>query len=234
MVDENLIFVSNNNKLNWFYEKYYYSGSNFRYPSFQIALNLLNQNHDNPHIIETGCQRQVEDLGAGMSTSIFGEYIHRYGGTLAVCDINAHSLEVAKSCVSEYKDIEFTCSDSVEFLKNQKGCDLLYLDSWDYPYGQMLDKYGGQADLEKAMTLVGEKFEEDIRAEFKNIIGPCQEHCLSEFKAIEDNLNEDTILLIDDNDFPGGGKPGLLKPYLLEKNWTCLFDSQQTIWIKTI
>lgn len=221
--------------MDWFKNKYWYDGANNRFSTFQLSLNLLEKRFECPTIIETGCQRQKEDLGAGMSTSIFAEYIHRNNGNLIVVDLIQRHLDVATKCVESWPnvDIQFVCSDSVAFLKEYQGkCDLLYLDSYDYPIGQMWDAYGGRVDLPNAMKIVAARSHDELIQEFGGIIVPCQEHCLNEFKAIEGALEQDSIVLIDDNDFPGGGKPGLLKPYLEEQGWTCLLDSQQTLWVK--
>lgn len=222
--------------MDWFKDKYYYDGANARFETFEKALTLLKRSYSNPIIIETGCQRQKDDLGAGMSTSIFAEYISRYGGQLEVVDNSQKHLKVAKECVAEWMSsakITFHHSDSVAFLKDWPGqCSLLYLDSYDYPIGKIWEVYGGKTDLEKAIKFVDKMSHDELLRGFGNIIVPCQEHCLNEFKAIENSLELDTIVLIDDNDLAGGGKPGLLKPYLKDKGWKCLIDSQQTLWVK--
>jgi hypothetical protein len=97
----------------------------------------------------------------------------------------------------------------------------------------MLDKYDGKTDLNKAIAILSAKSHKEIIEEFPSVI-LCQEHCLQEFLAIEMSLQKNTILMIDDNDFPGGGKPGTLKEYLLKRNWICLYDYTQTLWVKEL
>jgi len=223
--------------MEWFKSKYWYDGTNNRFPTFEMTLNLLRERFEQPVIIETGCQRLEDDLGAGMSTSIFAEYISKETakGQLFVVDNNQEHLDTAKKCTEKWQNpnISFHCSDSVAFLEGFKGfCSLLYLDSYDYPIGDIWAANGGKVDLEKAMKIVADKEHEELMSEFGHLIIPCQEHCLNEFKAIESKLYETAIVLIDDNNFPGGGKPGLLKPYLLDKGWTCVLDNQQTLWIR--
>jgi hypothetical protein len=236
-VDTKLIFNGEDLHDNWFYNRYYYSGSNGRFYSFQIVLNLLQQRFDSPIILETGCQRLEEDLGAGMSTSIFAEYIHRYGGKLITVDTSTSHLAMAKKCAQRWSniDVTFENSDSVTFLASYNGpCDLLYLDSFDYPYGQLTNLYGGHANLERAMNELKKLGREKVIEKHWELIKPCQEHCLLEFKAIEDRLSKHTILLIDDNFLAGGGKPRLLKEYLLAKQWICLLDLQQSLWVRKL
>jgi hypothetical protein len=206
-MDKDLIFTSDEVD-NWFHEKYYASGSNARYFTWKVALGLLNQNHENPVIIETGCQRMEGDLGAGMSTSIFAEYIHRYGGSLISCDISMENLELAQRVIFGWDiDHKFVCSDSVSFLNTWDGpVDLIYLDSYDYPMGENQD--------------AGRRFS--------------QEHNLAELKAIWKQLDNNSIVLLDDNMLPGGGKPRLAKDFLIENNWKCLLDFQQSLWVRSI
>jgi hypothetical protein len=224
---------------NWLYKKYYYNGANSRYWSFQIALNLLIQRVLEPVIIETGCQRQEDDLGAGMSTSLFGEFCQRYNGRLFTVDLVQANLDICKTCTKEYVDvIKYICSDSVTWLRDTGGieADLLYLDSWDHPYGEILNCYGGQNDLQKAIDTVNTMNQSEILAAHADLLNPCQEHCLNEFLAAESSgkVTPRTMVLIDDNQLPGGGKSRLAKAHLAATGWICLFDLQQSLWVKEI
>jgi hypothetical protein len=205
------IYTSEGNG-NWLYSKYYAAGSNSRYFTFQLALNLLRQQRkedDLPYmIIETGCQRQQDDLGAGMSTSIFAEWASKYNGMVISVDNEDHHLRICEECVAEWSEYtRLILSDSIDFLSTCTfSPDLLYLDSLDYPIAEN----EGNIDM----------------------INAAQEHCLNEFKAIENKLKPSCILLADDNQLPAGGKPRLLKEYLFLQGWICLLDFQQTCWIR--
>jgi hypothetical protein len=199
----------------WLYQKYYYGGTNSRYWTWQIALNLLLQRHPNPVIIETGCQRLPDDLDAGMSTSILGEYCHRHGGKLYTVDLFPNHLQTCRECTIPFAaSIEYVESDSIAWLRDAKGiqADLLYLDSLDYPFSL------------------------DGRTWNRTEAQLSQEHCLNEFLAAEGSgkLKGDTIFLADDNQLLGGGKPRLLKSYLIERGWICLLDLQQSLWVREI
>lgn len=209
------MFTSDKNT-NWLYEKYYAAGSNSRYHTFQLALNLLTQyrkfqeDDDDLTIIETGCQRQEDDLGAGMSTSIFAEWADRYGGHVISVDNHEPHLRICAECVAQWKHrVRLIMADSISFLKQYNGpVDLLYLDSLDYPVGEHAE--------DPVLTLAA------------------QEHCLNEFKAIESKLSDYCIVMSDDNQLPGGGKPRLLKPYLASKGYLLLLDFQQCVFVKKL
>lgn len=203
-----LIYTGEDIKDNWLYNRYYYGGGNARYYTFQIALNLLRQRTPNPVIIETGCQRQEEDVGAGMSTSLFAEYISRYGGELISVDLVLEHLVRAATYVKKWPEakVKFAHSDSLLFLREYRShCDLVYLDSLDYPIGAE----AGDVQKQKA----------------------AQEHCLNELIAIWPALNSQSIVLLDDNQLPGGGKPALAKQYLVDHHWHCVLDLQSSLWI---
>lgn len=85
-----------------------------------------------PIIVETGCQRQEYDVGAGMSTTIFGLWSRRRDGRVWSVDINPSKVDIARRATSGMP-VDVSVSDSVVFLKNWGGprIDLLYLDSLD-------------------------------------------------------------------------------------------------------
>lgn len=189
----------------WYQKKYYYGGENLRYHTFHAALNILFQECESPLIVETGCQRQEGDVSAGMSTSIFGEYVKRYGGRLITVDVNGDNLRACRQITEQYADnISYVQSDSVQFLQNfYESPDLVYFDSYNY------DVHGDVLDQRRS-----------------------QEHCLAELMAIESRLLDTSLLLFDDNDFAGGGKPYMAKRHLVDRRWTCFLDFQQTLWMK--
>jgi len=234
---KDLVYTDHGSK-NWLFEKYYFGGQNYRYFTFQLALNLLKQKHPNPAIIETGCQRMKDDLGAGMSTSVFGEFCSKYGGHITSVDISENNLKVCKECTVQYSSfITYVRSDSVSFLSGKRGSvDLLYLDSLDYDYSGLLNIYGGASDINKAVQTVNAVSQDELLSRHSNIILPSQEHCLNELKAAERSgmVKANTILMIDDNQLPGGGKSRLAKDYLASTGWTCLLDHQQTLWVREI
>lgn len=188
---------------NWMRRKYGPERGN-RYWTFQLALNILNQTKKNPLIVETGCQRMADDFGAGMSTTILGEYALRYGARLITVDYDQKHLEDCKGFTAEFADaITYVHHESVDFLERfTEPIDLLYLDSMDYP--------------------IDDNLEEQTYS---------QQHCLNEYMAARKNLYPQSLLLLDDNQLPNGGKPKFTKNKLIEDGWVCLLDWQQSLWI---
>lgn len=217
--------------LDWF-ERYNVPG-NCRYESYLLAMKELSIRTDSPIIIETGCQREENDFGGGMSTSIFAEYLQNLrAGRLFILDNNKVHLDRAKKFISEYKiQKDFILGDSKQTLASlNQSPDLLYLDSWDYPYGEMLNAYGGQTDIVRAEKIINSKDWNELLTEFAHIILPCQEHTVNEFLAIESRLKETSIIMIDDNTLAGGGKSRLLNKLLASMGWKELYNGQQILW----
>lgn len=189
--------------VNSWFETKYKEGLDARYFTFKVALNLFLQLGGN-NIIETGCQRMVDDWGGGCSTLIFGNFCVKYNKQLWTVDLNYKNLEVAKQATAEYKShITYCLHDSLAFLEAfDKPIDFLYLDSFDCS----IDPLVGSA--------------------------PAQQHQLAELKIALPKLSSNCIIGLDDNNFPDGGKTKLSKQYLLNNGWMCILDYQQTIWIR--
>ena len=195
--------------LEWFAKKYERRLER-RFKTFERAFELLLERSDARRtIVETGCVREKNDFSAGYSSVLFGEFLERYGGRLHSVDISARNVEICRKLTRRYARFA-TCyqSDSVAFLtewpalSERTPIDLLYLDSLDYP-------------------LLGE-FPREVS----------QEHCLGELDAALPSLAARAIVLIDDADMPGGGKPLLARKRLVELGWTCELDDYQTLWVR--
>ena len=165
------------------YERKYRVKQDSRYSTFKAALNLFLQ-RGGTTIVETGCARMEDDFGAGLSSLLFAEVLNRYGGHLYSVDIDPRNIATCAQITKDYHDVvTLTCADSVGYLSDLKAnggpekIDLLYLDSWDVPYGEMLNYYGGRTDLQKAIDIVHKIPYDEIYRLFKHLIDPCQEHC---------------------------------------------------------
>jgi hypothetical protein len=160
-------------------------------------------------IVETGCVRERNDYSAGYSTVIFGELAERFGGSVFTVDLSERNMALCRRITKRWaRHITYDVADSIAYLsawrsvRSARPIDLLYLDSWDYPV-----EPDAAADRDAS-----------------------QRHCLGELEAALPNLHARSLVLIDDGDLPGGGKPLLAKRRLAELGWTNLIDAYQTLW----
>ncbi len=217
----------------WF-DNLYRTKLDGRYPTMKAALNLLEQLTPVPSIIvETGVARMEDDWGAGMSTLLFAEYCDNQNGYLYSVDNSEENCRFATNLTSKFTKVTIICEDSVKYLKGfEISIDLLYLDSMDYPYGDLLNLYGGREELSEAIRILSEMPQDEVLRLHGDLILPAQEHCLAELKAGLPLMTDKGVILLDDNNLPGGGKPRLAKEWLAKKGWTCVMDYQQSLWIK--
>lgn len=172
-----------------------------RYFTFKVAISLFLQ-RGLKNIVETGCQRNMIDWGAGNSSLIFAETLNDFPdrGKLHTVDISEKNLMVCYEVTKNFKNTILYAGDSVAFLSQfNEEVGLLYLDSFDYEAHLQLES---------------------------------QEHQLKEIKAIYPRLHDKTVIFLDDNDFPNGGKTRLTKEFLQAEGWICVLDHQQTVWIR--
>lgn len=182
----------------------YQTKSDKRYPTFKKSFELLKERAGD-HIVETGCVRMIDDWGAGMSTFLFGEYAEKFGAKVWTVDIEPKNMDVCRAVTAKYAHfINYFVDDSLHFLRNfNSTIDLLYLDSMDYPI-----------DGNEAVELQS------------------QNHQLSEIQLAYPRLSTGALVLLDDNDFPGGGKTRLTKIFLKSEGWHEVLDGQQSLWSK--
>lgn len=234
-------------KTDWFYQKYhdklivnpYDPFTAGRFVTMQIAINLFLQ-RGGTTIVETGCQREKEDWGAGCSTSVFADVVSRIEkGRLFSIDNEERHLSIAREVVHNASHVEFIHSDSVEALRygidtqgSYATIDLLYLDSFDYPLFELCDRYGTRSDPGYRENPLFQMSDRQITAHNADLIGPCQVHCLNEVQFAYQWLTERSVILIDDANFPGGGKARLARTWLAEQGWCMVLDAHQTVWIR--
>jgi len=176
--------------------------------TFKKTLELLDQRGVKT-MIETGTSRKglAGSRSDGAATIVFGEWAQQHGAHLHSVDISEAAIEGSREEVErqELQDsVTLHLGDSVSFLQQfEAQVDFLYLDSYDY----------SRTDLE--------------------IQGLSQEHHLKEFKAIEDRLHEQTIVLIDDCGLPGGGKGKTLIEYMRANGWRVIIDAYQVLLLRS-
>ncbi|WP_350292336.1 class I SAM-dependent methyltransferase [uncultured Croceitalea sp.] len=176
-----------------------------RRDSFLKAMDLMNA-IDAKIIIETGTSR--EGLrGAksnGAATIVFGKWAKENNAFVHSVDISEESCRNAQQEVDNQnlnKVVRIHHSDSLRFL----------------------DEFNDQVDL---LYLDSYDYSSDVEVQKKS-----QEHHLLEFKAIEDKLHENSIVLIDDCDLPNGGKGKLVIAYMVKKGWRIVIDAYQVLLV---
>lgn len=176
--------------------------SDKRYPSFKLALELLEERNAQT-LVETGTARygNEEFEGDGGSTIIFGDWATRHDATLFSVDKSSEAIESAKQVTKKCGDhVEFACSDSLEYLdKFDRSIDFIYLDSCEYDSNQPLTS---------------------------------QDHHMKEIIAAYPALHKNSVVMIDDCDLPNGGQGKLAIDYLLDNHWKILHQGYQTILIQ--
>jgi len=189
---------------NWFYEKYFLKlEQGHRYWTMYTALSLFLQSNGSV-IVETGCLRMDGDWGAGMSTLVFNDIRTRYKKELYSVDISGNNLKIAEKIV-QHAASNFRPPHFVE------SDSILFLGTFD-----------------KKIDLL---YLDSLDFDFNNPASS-QEHCLKELQAAYDKLSDTAVVLMDDNNLPGGGKPAKAKLWLQEQGWTCVADHHQTLWIR--
>lgn len=175
-----------------------------RSQGYQIIFeNLLEIKQSDFQIIETGTIRNPMNWKDGNSGFLFSEMVRIHGGFVKSVDIDQRAVDTANGFVdpSFYKSF---CSDSVEWLKNQKDLgqiDLFYLDSYDVEWADD---------------------------------NPSADHHLKEFLVIEPFLLPGKIVAIDDNSFLTSGKRTgkgrKIFEYLESKSILPIHDEYQIIY----
>ena len=158
-------------------------------------------------IIETGTSREGLH-GAksnGAATIVFGKWAKQNNAIVHSVDISEKSIEVAQIEVNKQglaSNVKIHHSDSIVFLENFK-------EKVDFLY---LDSYD--------------------YSDYPEVQIKSQMHHLKEFKAIENQLHENTIVLIDDCALPNGGKGKLAVEYMLKKDWKIIMEAYQIMLVR--
>ena len=178
-----------------------------RQKTFRRAIELLDE-RSATCLIETGVARYGlrNSKSDGASTAVYGLWAKTAAASLYSVDISPESIAGAREAVEELgilEQVKLVTGDSVQFLENfSDPVDFLYLDSYDY-----------------------DKHDESVQV-------ASQEHHLKEFKAIEEQLGPNTVVLIDDCDLPGGGKGKTVIEYMTRKGWQVDTSAYQILLTK--
>lgn len=171
--------------------------------TYKRVLTLL-EDTNSKILIETGTSREglKGAKSNGAATIVYGKWAKLNNAHLYSVDISEKSIRVANQEITKQQlsdNVTLHLMDSVEFLNK-------FEQKVDFLY---LDSYDYSSD--KEIQLLSQK------------------HHLDEFKAIEDKLHKNTIVLIDDCDLEGGGKGKLVIEYMKEKDWVIEMEAYQVL-----
>jgi hypothetical protein len=165
---------------------------------------LLNQKSTDFNIIETGTLRTPSNWTDGQSAALFTRFVEYHGGQMRSVDIDPEACDIAQVFISS-KQFTVTCSDSVEWLKQQTDLDqvdLFYLDSYDVDWNNDTDSAN---------------------------------HHLKEFQVIEPFIRNGTVVAIDDNSRwvasnKRTGKGRAVVEYLESQGQVPIYDEYQIVF----
>lgn len=158
-------------------------------------------------IVETGTSRAGlrAAKGDGAATVVFGKWASGNGAFVHSVDISGKSVKNAQEEVNRQQLTDFVKihnSDSLTFLKD-------FDQKIDLLYLDSYD-YGDDPEIQQKS----------------------QQHHLEEFKAAENKLHRNTIVLIDDCGLPNGGKGKLVIQYMSNLGWKILMRSYQVLLVR--
>ena len=191
---------------------------------FKQTLNLLYQTTQFnatpriPTIIEVGCTRQINDVGAGNSSELFAWFVDKYGGNFISIDNNQKHANLCNNLIKKYNtegNVWCICADGVHMLK-ERFCT------------ESRGKEGGPSREYLDVDLL---YLDSMDASPDNYILAAHHH-LDLFLAAENKIKEGTLILIDDiyNPITYAGKGYKLIPYLLNKKYKCIYRGYQFLF----
>jgi hypothetical protein len=178
-----------------------------RYPTWLAALSIHARRRGTV-IVETGCQTKGQEQGQLDSTVVLAKLAKSLGNSyVTAVDVDLKNLNAAKQLVyaaGAADKVSFFLCDSAEFLAQ-------FIDPIDL---LCLDSFDWSTEQSRSSQ--------------------CQQHQLKELMAAYDKLSLGAVVMLGGNDFPEGGKTRLAKEFLRQRDWFCLLDLQQSVWIRSI
>lgn len=175
-----------------------------RKSTFRAAAEFIAQ-HNCHNIIETGCYRgQPADGRSTLILAMLAKYVR---GHLYSFDITRTHVHQARELVTQYGLTAFATievRDSVEAL------------------GEWNPKLSGG---------IGFAYLDSYDHDASNPL-PCQRHELAEIGAILGKMTPTAAILLDDADFPSGGKTGMGAPFLESRGWRLAAKGYQLLFVR--
>lgn len=154
-------------------------------------------------IVETGTAR-----GGIMAFTGDGGFTIIFGLWALLHKAHLYSVDISETAIVNAKTMVEPYMDVITFIQD---------DSVHY-----LQNFDGVIDF-----LYLDSFDYEIEDPV-----PSQWHHLKEIEAAYDKLTDQSIVMIDDCDMPGGGKGRLAIDYLTARGWRVVFKSYQVILVR--
>ncbi len=175
---------------------------NGRYSTFQQCLTLMFQRNVQT-IVETGTARCGDTNFDGDGGSTI-----IFGHWAQEQNAKMYSVDISTSHINIAKAVTIPYHDHMEFVLQDSVA--------------FLKEFPGQIDF-----LYLDSYDYDEQNP-----NPPQQHALQEIMAAYDKLTDNSIVMIDDCNIPGGGKGKLAIEWLLQKGWYLHINRHQVILLK--
>lgn len=176
--------------------------SDKRYASFLMALNLIHQRHAKV-LVETGTARNGDQNFEGDGGSTI-----IFGNWVAQNQSVLFSVDISPDAL---KNAESATQPFLQYIHFVCSDSIAFLNNFDLPID----------------FLYLDSFDYDFMDPT-----PSQEHHLREIIAAYPHLHQESVVMIDDCDLPGGGKGKQVIELLLSRGWKILFKGYQTILVQ--
>ena len=208
-----------------------------RFYTLELAYNILN-NYNLKNITQVGVQSKDFEYANFDLFNIFADLTldHKnikYDIYVNHQDINLKNriLSIQRDLYKNYNPDNISVLDINEKKKEDK-IDLLVLHDICYPINEITQKISKNLNYLEARNLLNSLTEEEMDLHYGDVINPCREKMLKEYKMFNKRLGKTSIVLLEGNDYPGGSQTLLVKEQLKKDGFHCLLDLKQSVWIK--
>lgn len=207
-----------------------------RFYTLELAFNIL-ENFRGKNITQIGCQSKEFEYANFDLFNIFADYVTEkniyYDIYVDFNDINLKSriYNIQRQIYSNYNSDNIRLID-INKSTNKNKIDLLILNDICYPINEITKQVSKELNYLEAINLLNSLSEEEMNATYGDIINPCREKMLKEYKMFNKRLGKTSIVLLEGNDYPGGSQTLLVKEQLKKDGFYCLLDLKQSVWIK--
>lgn len=208
-----------------------------RFYTLELALNLF-IGFESKNIVQVGCQSKEFEYANFDLFNIFADFTldNNFNYTLYVNrddpNLTNRIQNIERDIYKKYNTDQVSILD-INREKEKEKIDLLILNDICYPINEITKKLNNKLNYLEARNILHSFTEEDLDDKYGELINPCREKMVEEYKIFSDYLNKSSIVLLEGNDYPGGSQTSYVKDELIWDNFTCLLDLKQSIWMRS-